>query len=273
MLSNIPAWAHAHWQAIMYVVAGWTVIATLIGRKWPKPAASAKWYAKAGHFLLVDWPAWLASQNGKTYLGFKISLPFITWTVSDPNEKQKLGALLPLLLLPALLVSGCSWEPIDPMTGLTIALIAGGGCLALLVARALALRSAALVLALLSAFVALPGCATPFGKAYSGCVKSATSTAFAANAQNIPAQAEAILSAALSANWVAAGLDLLLDLVKDTGAEAVVVCVVTAWQAAHPLPANASPPPALATAHAGANQFLAAHPAAVKASSCARVRF
>jgi hypothetical protein len=108
-MDKLEAFARAHWQALMVVLGVWIAVATALARKWPKPAATAAWYLKAAHFLFVDLPSLAASLNGKTWMGFTFSIPFVTWTVRDPGSAAG-GAtiLLPLLLLPALLAAGCA---------------------------------------------------------------------------------------------------------------------------------------------------------------------
>jgi phage host-nuclease inhibitor protein Gam len=120
MLGQLQTLAGAHWAAIMTILGGWIAVATIIARGWPKPSASAPWYARAGHFVLVDLPSFAATLNGKTWMGLTVSIPFVTWTVRDPADpaarKQSgmvtTGVMLVLALLTALglalTLAGCA---------------------------------------------------------------------------------------------------------------------------------------------------------------------
>lgn len=87
MLHTLFAAVAAHWQTLMVVMGVWIAVATRIALMWPKPASSAKWYIRAAHFAFVDLPALAASLNGKTWMGLRFSIPFITWTVRSGDGK------------------------------------------------------------------------------------------------------------------------------------------------------------------------------------------
>ena len=107
MQAWIQTFAAAHWAAIMVAVGVWTVAATVIAARWPKPAATAPWYARLGHFILVDLPSWVATQDGKTWMGLKVSIPFVTWTMrpveTDARTKQSGMVVTGVMLVVALL--------------------------------------------------------------------------------------------------------------------------------------------------------------------------
>lgn len=112
MFGTLGAAIAAHWHALMMALAVWIFVATFLARRWPKPAADAKWYVKLAHFALVDLPSLAATLNGKTWMGMTISIPFITWTVRDPNAQpvDVAKALIPFAIgfTFAVALSGCA---------------------------------------------------------------------------------------------------------------------------------------------------------------------
>lgn len=101
----LKTYALAHLAIIMIILGVWVAIATFFSTRFPKPPPSAKWYVKFAHWFLVDWPSFIAAQNGKTYFGIKISIPFITWTVHNPSTSSPTAMLL-IFLAPSLIFGG-----------------------------------------------------------------------------------------------------------------------------------------------------------------------
>lgn len=176
------------------------------------------------------------------------------FTKARPLGMSGAATLLPFLLLGG--VTGCDWAPIDGMTG--IALFVGGAAIALLVSRALALRSL-LALALLSAFLALPGCAQ-----YSACVKQQTTAAFKTlTAATVETQVIGLVNLGISEQFVQLGLQGFEDACEDTNCKALVGCVAIAWAEKHAI--TAAPLASAAKVKAsqdGITAYLAKKPAA-----------
>ena len=113
MLHMLVAGLDAHWHALMVAMGCWIAVATFLATRWPKPAKDAKWYARAAHFAFVDLPALAATLNGKTWMGLKFSIPFITWTVRDPSSSpgDVIRFMLPFAIgwtLAVATLSGCA---------------------------------------------------------------------------------------------------------------------------------------------------------------------
>jgi hypothetical protein len=64
-------------------------VANLLAKKWPIPPKDAKWYVRAAHFLLVNWPAWESELEGEVRtLGVPTqkAYPFISVTARPPVD-------------------------------------------------------------------------------------------------------------------------------------------------------------------------------------------
>lgn len=87
-MQGLLGFASLHWVAIMYVLGAWVAVATVAAKRWPVPPSSAPWEMRGLHFLLIDLPALIATQNGRTWMGLKLSIPFLTWTVSPDKTEE-----------------------------------------------------------------------------------------------------------------------------------------------------------------------------------------
>lgn len=69
-------------------------LANFLAKKWPIPPASAPWWKRAAHFLLVNWPQWGDELEGEVK-GLQTStkaVPFVSWTKRiepDPTDKAR----------------------------------------------------------------------------------------------------------------------------------------------------------------------------------------
>lgn len=114
-MQSLYAYVTAHWATIMVVAGVWTLPATFLASRWPRPASSAPWWKKLLHLLLVDGPSWVAAQNGKTWMGLKVSIPYVTWTTAPSSDykeepkgaaRTKQGGFVSLVLILGLALIG-----------------------------------------------------------------------------------------------------------------------------------------------------------------------
>lgn len=89
MLQSFQIFVAAHWATILTIAGVWTLPASFLASRWPKPPMTARWYVRLAHALAVDWPSWVAAQNGRTWMGLRVSIPYLTWTQSTPNADDK----------------------------------------------------------------------------------------------------------------------------------------------------------------------------------------
>lgn len=111
MLQSFQTFVAVHWAAILTVAGIWTLPASFLAARWPKPSASSRWYVRLAHAALVDWPSWVAAQNGKTWMGLKVSIPYVTWTLAtakteEPAARTKQGGFASFMVVIGLALLG-----------------------------------------------------------------------------------------------------------------------------------------------------------------------
>lgn len=85
---------HFDTTIVLLVLAGSVRLANFLAKKWPIPPASAPWWKRAAHFLLVNWPSWGDELEGDVR-GLQTrtkSLPFVSFTsrpTEDPVDKAR----------------------------------------------------------------------------------------------------------------------------------------------------------------------------------------
>lgn len=92
--SYIHAFVAAHVLLICTVLGIWVFVGSQLGRYWPMPPATAPKWKRFAHFVLVNWPEFGASLEGKTWMGINLSFPFVSWTkrateIVDAVEKAR----------------------------------------------------------------------------------------------------------------------------------------------------------------------------------------
>lgn len=63
-------------------------LANFLAKKWPIPPATAPWWKRAAHFVLVNWPSWGDELEGEVK-GLQTrtkSLPFVSFTARPPED-------------------------------------------------------------------------------------------------------------------------------------------------------------------------------------------